>query len=218
MPVSLVIDAFRDEAARLSAALAEQSPAAFARPSLCPPWTVAELLWHVSTAAGRVSGMLAAPEPEAGPGEDLTGAVGYYRPDQRFSAATNADRVAVAQHGAAGQSPADLVAGFDGAWRGAYADAAAAPPGRRVRTRHGDLMLLAEFMRTRVLEVAVHGLDLAAGLGCPPWLTVPAAEVVADLALPAGPRAAAPLPRRLWASGCPGIGPPWWPRSPAGPR
>jgi hypothetical protein len=48
-------------------------------------------------------------------------------------------------------------------------------------------MLLAEFMRTRVLEVAVHGLDLAAGLDCPPWLTVPAAEVVADLVLPAGP-------------------------------
>jgi uncharacterized protein (TIGR03083 family) len=187
MPDSLVVDAFRDEAARLSAALAEQSPAAFARPSPCPPWSVADLLWHVSTAAGRVSGMLAAPEPEAGPGEDLTEAVAYYRPDRRFSAATNADRVATARRGAAGQSPADLVAGFDRAWRAAWADVTAAPPGRRVRTRHGDLMLLAEFMRTRVLEVAVHGLDLAAGLDCPPWLTVPAADVVADLVLPAGP-------------------------------
>jgi len=34
-----------------------------------------------------------------------------------------------------------------------------------VLTRHGDVMLLTEFMRTRVLELAVHGLDLAAGVG-----------------------------------------------------
>jgi uncharacterized protein (TIGR03083 family) len=187
MPVSLVTDAFRDEAARLSAALAGQPAAAFARPSPCPPWTVADLLWHVSTAAGRVSGMLAAPEPAAGPGEDLTDAVGYYRPDRRFSAEVNAGRVSAARDGAAGRSPADLLAGLDRAWRGAWADAAAAPPGRRVRTRHGDLMLAEEFMRTRVLELAVHGLDLAAGLDCPPWLTVPAAGVVAGLLLPAGP-------------------------------
>jgi hypothetical protein len=40
-----------------------------------------------------------------------------------------------------------------------------------VRTRHGDVMLLTEFMRTRVLELAVHGLDLATGLGRDPWLT-----------------------------------------------
>jgi hypothetical protein len=31
-----------------------------------------------------------------------------------------------------------------------------------VLTRHGDRMLLTEFLRTRVLELAVHGLDLAA--------------------------------------------------------
>ena len=46
-------------------------------------------------------------------------------------------------------------------------------------------MLLTEFLRTRVLELAVHGLDLAAGLGCQPWLTPAAADLVADVLLPA---------------------------------
>ena len=55
-----------------------------------------------------------------------------------------------------------------------------------MRTRHGDLMLLSEFLRTRVLELAVHGLDLAAGLNRDPWLTPEAAAVVAELMLPTG--------------------------------
>jgi hypothetical protein len=37
-----------------------------------------------------------------------------------------------------------------------------------------------------VLELAVHGLDLAAGLDRPPWLTDAAADVVEKLVLPAG--------------------------------
>jgi hypothetical protein len=71
--------------------------------------------------------------------------------------------------------------GFARAWRAADAAVAAAPPGRLVRTRHGDAMALTEFLRTRVVEVAVHGLDLAEALDRRPWLTPTAAAVVADL-------------------------------------
>ena len=53
-----------------------------------------------------------------------------------------------------------------------------------MQTRHGDPMLLAEFLRTRVLELAVHGLDLAAALDREPWMTAPAAGVTEDLLLP----------------------------------
>ncbi|MFJ3877869.1 hypothetical protein ACIPW5_10460 [Streptomyces sp. NPDC090077] len=43
---------------------------------------------------------------------------------------------------------------------------------------------------TRVVEVAVHGLDLAEGLGRPPWLTPQAADVLLELLLgPDGPAA-----------------------------
>jgi uncharacterized protein (TIGR03083 family) len=197
MAADAVLDGFAAEARSLAAAMAAAPAAAFGAPSPCPPWTVSELFAHVASAAGRVCGMLAEPEPEPGPGDQgLVSAAGYYRADRRFSAATNADRIATAQRGAAGSGPAGLRAEFDRAWRSALADAAAAPPGRRVRTRHGDLMLLTEFMRTRVLELAVHGLDLAAGVGRDPWLTGAAAAVVEELVLP-GERGAAGLREQL---------------------
>ncbi|TNH26533.1 maleylpyruvate isomerase family protein [Micromonospora orduensis] len=70
---------------------------------------------------------------------------------------------------------------FEQSWRAADAAVAAAPPERVVRTRHGDAMRLTEFLRTRVVEVGVHGLDLAVALDRPPWLTPQAAAVIADL-------------------------------------
>jgi uncharacterized protein (TIGR03083 family) len=197
MAADAVLDGFAAEARSLAAAMAAEPAVAFGAPSPCPPWTVSELFAHVANAAGRVCGMLAGPEPEAGPGgQGLVSAVGYYRADRRFSAATNADRIVTAQRGAAGSGPADLRAEFDRAWRSALADAAAAPPGRRVLTRHGDVILLTEFMRTRVLELAAHGLDLAAGVGRDPWLTDAAAAVVVELILP-GEDGAAGLRQRL---------------------
>ena len=54
-----------------------------------------------------------------------------------------------------------------------------------MRTRHGDLISLTEFLRTRVLELAVHRLDLAVALGREPWMTQPAAQVTEELLLPA---------------------------------
>ena len=54
------------------------------------------------------------------------------------------------------------------------------------QARRAAALLLTEFLRTRVLELAVHGLDLAAGLGRQPWMTAAAARVAEDLVLPAG--------------------------------
>jgi hypothetical protein len=47
-------------------------------------------------------------------------------------------------------------------------------------------MLLTDFARTRVVELAVHGLDLASGLDMRPWMTGEATGVVIDLLLPDG--------------------------------
>ena len=51
-------------------------------------------------------------------------------------------------------------------------------------------MLLTEFLRTRVLELAVHGLDLAAALAHEPWMTSEAADVTEEVLLPAAAAAA----------------------------
>lgn len=176
-----IVQAFGAEARRLSEVLADVGDADFARASPCPPWTVLELLCHVRIGAGRVAGMLAEPEPSGGP---LIPAPGYYRPGDRFSPAVNNERIEVAQRAASGLTGRAAAHAFGQAWRDTLVLIEHAPQERVVLTRHGDRMLLTEFLRTRVLELAVHGLDLAAGLGRPPWITDGAAAVVQDLMLP----------------------------------
>jgi uncharacterized protein (TIGR03083 family) len=185
MPVmtpEMILEAFGAESQVLSEVVAGTDDATFARPTLCAPWTVAELVYHVRMTIGRLPGMLAAPEPA---GTSLVSAAAYYRPDQRFSAATNADRIQSAQRGAAtlpdGQARArDLAEARQLTW----ALLQVTPPGRVVQTRHGDRMLLTAFLRTRVLELAVHGLDLATALERQPWMTALAAHVTEELLLP----------------------------------
>ena len=184
MASGAAVDAFGAEAGRLSEQVLGADETAFARGSRCPPWSVGELLYHVRIGAGRLPGMLAEPEPADGP---LISAAGYFRPGERFSPGVNDDRIAAAQRGAAALGTGAAVArDFDRAWRESWAKVGQAGQARVVRTRHGDRMLLSEFLRTRVLELAVHGLDLAAGLARPPWMTDAAARVVAELLLPAG--------------------------------
>lgn len=181
------LGAFRAEAEALTAAAATLTEADLVRPSPCPPWTIAALLCHVVIATGRVDQAVAAGQEGAAaqsPGP-LVDARGYYRPDTRFSAAVNADRIDVAANLAVrlGTGPAirdELAAACDRT----LAAVESAPPDLEIRTRHGDRMLLAEFLVTRVVELGVHGLDLAGGLDREPWLTAPAAEVIEALLLP----------------------------------
>jgi uncharacterized protein (TIGR03083 family) len=183
--------AFRAEAQALASAAGAVDESDLTRPSPCPPWTIAALLCHTITAAGRIDQAVAAgragadARDGAGPRGRLVDARGYYSPDERFSSAVNADRIDTAA-----QLAADL--GTASAMRAELAAATertltvlrTEPPDLEVRTRHGDRMLLTEFLVTRVVELGVHGLDLATGLGRPPWLTPPAAEVIEDLLVP----------------------------------
>ncbi|MFJ1796417.1 maleylpyruvate isomerase N-terminal domain-containing protein [Kitasatospora griseola] len=172
-----VEQAFRAEAGALGAALTGLGAGEWARPTRCEPWTVVELLAHVRVAVGRVEAMLAAPEPERA---EVT-AVGYYRPDERFDAATNRARIALARDTAGGDTEA--VAAFERTWQGVAARFEEETEARVVRTRHGDPMLLTEFTITRVVELAVHGLDLADALDRPAWLTDEASDVLEELLL-----------------------------------
>jgi uncharacterized protein (TIGR03083 family) len=168
----MALTVFRAEAEALALALGRLDPAAWERPTRCVPWTVRELVGHLVTAVGRVPAALAEPVPARAD----TDAVSYYSPDHRFSGATNADRVQVAQARASGADVATLLDDLAATTRAAV-DACLGEPGSRVvRTRHGDAMALSEFLTTRVVELAVHGLDVADAVGREPWLTAPAAE------------------------------------------
>ncbi|WP_433528862.1 maleylpyruvate isomerase N-terminal domain-containing protein [Micromonospora sp. CA-263727] len=171
-----VRDAFADECARLGAVLPTLDDADLARPTDCPPWNVAQLLAHVHTGVGRLADMLA----DEAPAQPHVNAAEYFGV-AKFTPQVDADRIASAQASGAPDSASRVAVEFDRAWRATLAAVDADSPGRVVRTRHGDAMAVTEFLRTRVLEVGVHGLDLAAALDRPAWLTPAAGRVIADL-------------------------------------
>ncbi|MFI6401454.1 maleylpyruvate isomerase family mycothiol-dependent enzyme [Streptomyces sp. NPDC050548] len=188
-----VVEAFRLEATQLAQAMTGVSAAEWRLPTRCAPWKVGDLLAHVRVVIAWLPGMLAAPAPTRAE----VSATEYYRPDDRFTPDTNAARIALAQDHAAGQlSGAALVDDFNATWQQVDRLCRAEPEGRVVRTRHGDPMLLSEFLLTRVVEVAVHGLDLADALGREPWLTPEAADLVQGLLL--GPDGTAALEHLGW--------------------
>ncbi|MDX3309802.1 maleylpyruvate isomerase family mycothiol-dependent enzyme [Streptomyces sp. ME08-AFT2] len=189
------MEAFRLEAGQLTQGVTGLSAAEWRLPTRCAPWTVSELLAHVRVVIAWLPDMLAAPAPDRA----WVSAVEYYRPDDRFAPDTNAARVALAQDHAAEQlSGAALADDFNATWQQVGRLCQAEPEGRVVRTRHGDPMLLSEFLVTRVVEVAVHGLDLADALGREPWLTTQAADLVQDLLL-GGPDGATALEKLGWS-------------------
>jgi uncharacterized protein (TIGR03083 family) len=185
MSLNRAPEAFGAEAAALAAVAAGLADADLRRPSPCPPWTVGDLLAHVAIASGRIGPAIEAAAADASGA--VVSAPGYYRPDQRFSPAANADRIDVAAALATRLGTAAAIsAELSRVCEQSLGLLRAAPPDQLLRTRHGDLMLVSEFGVTRVLELGVHGLDLAVGLHRPPWLTDEAAAVLEDLLLPGG--------------------------------
>ncbi|MCC3763267.1 maleylpyruvate isomerase N-terminal domain-containing protein [Glycomyces sp. TRM65418] len=176
--MAAVLEAFNAESERLATVLAGLGPDDWAAPTRCEPWDAAALTAHITMAVGRLDTMLDAPEPETA----TVDAAGYYRPDERFSPAENDARLDSAAL-AARTGGAAVAADFTATWRRVATRCAAAPTGRRVTTRHGDPMTLADFLTTRVVEVAVHGIDLADALDRPRWTTPEAADRLTALLL-----------------------------------
>ncbi|MFI8392430.1 maleylpyruvate isomerase family mycothiol-dependent enzyme [Streptomyces sp. NPDC085540] len=175
-----VLEAFQLECGALGNAVAGLSETEWDLPTRCTPGTVRDLLGHICVVIDWLPAMLDASEP----GEAEISAVGYYRPDERFSPQTNSRRIALAQNRATGAADgAAFTEDFAATWRRAERLCRAQPSGRTVPTRHGDAMLLSEFVLTRVVEVAVHGLDLADALGREAWLPPAAGDAVAELLL-----------------------------------
>ena len=163
------------ECARVSDVLGVLRDDEFSRPTRCPPWDVKQLAAHLWNALDRLRTCLAEPSPS----EPTSDAVTYWRSYDPVADASSvaARSVEVAARFADG---AELAASFDAHWRICVETARGADPARLVRTRVADLRL-DEFAATRVLEAAVHGLDLAEALGREPWMTPAAAEVTTSI-------------------------------------
>ncbi|WP_030156030.1 maleylpyruvate isomerase N-terminal domain-containing protein [Glycomyces sp. NRRL B-16210] len=186
MTLSAPLEALNAETDRLSAILAGLAPRAWSRPTRCAPWDVSALCAHLTIGLSRLVPMLDAPAPPAA----TVDAAGYFRPDARYSEAVNTTRLDDALGAAAGAGGPALAATFDLIRRNVLAGCGHQPPGRLVTTRHGDPMTLADFLTTRVVEVAVHGIDLADALDRPRWTTPEASAHVSELLLGPGVEAA----------------------------
>jgi uncharacterized protein (TIGR03083 family) len=152
--------------------VAELPPEAFVTPTRCPPWDVRILVGHMVRDLDRVVTYLNEPAPDAAPAD----AISYWRSyDPRAEGA----RITASSTEAADRfdSTEALVLGLEETLRLCLAAARVEEPGRLLRTRLTTVRL-DEFLKTRILEIGVHGLDLADALDRDPWLSPAAASVV----------------------------------------
>ena len=175
-----VLEAIETEATALGAATLHLSDGGFARATPCEPWSVKDLLAHLLIASSRVGGMLTGPPPDQADASALE----YFRRD-RYGAGLDQERVDQARERAAEfGSGRELLEATLAAAAEMVSLCQAEPDVRRVSTRWHDDMLLTEYLGTRVFELAVHGLDLANGLGRSAWMSGAALAVTTGILAP----------------------------------
>lgn len=159
------LDILDDECSRVVAALRTASEGDFTRPTRCTAWDVKGLVGHLWRDVDRLVTCLDT-EPAPTPSCD---AITYFR---AYDPVADASSIATQSLEVAAryETGAAALAAFDEHRAACIAVVRPLAPERLVRTRIAT-MRLDEFVKTRVLELAVHGLDLADALGSPPWLT-----------------------------------------------
>jgi uncharacterized protein (TIGR03083 family) len=153
----------------------ELTDADFSSPTRCPPWDVRVLIGHMIRDLDRVVTYLEEPAPDAA----ATDAITYfssYDPRAEGAAITASSTETADRYGSA----AALVMGLEETLRRCLDRAGAEDPGRILRTRLTTIRL-DEFLKTRILEIGVHGLDLADALERDPWLTGAAGRVILEI-------------------------------------
>jgi uncharacterized protein (TIGR03083 family) len=171
-----VLDVLAAECGACAAVVTTLSEDDFDLPTRCPPWDVKALVGHIWRDVDRILVYTAEPAPE----EADSDAIAYYRSgdDPAASAADVARRgFEAAARFATGH---ELARDFDDRWRRAAEVAASTPPERLVRT-FGPCLRLDQYLCTRLLEAAIHGLDLADAIGREPWITPRATALVRSM-------------------------------------
>ncbi|MFC7623070.1 maleylpyruvate isomerase N-terminal domain-containing protein [Microlunatus sp. GCM10028923] len=144
------------------------------RPTNCPPWDLTELIVHL-VGGVRVGEFRTAP-PGARPRE----AADYYRRPERDTVEYRDSNVQQAQQATA-RLEGSAAEALDGSLRDAVASLTADDLDRVVEIPRVGPMRLREWLTTRVIALAAHGLDVAITLGRPPWTTPSAHAVMAPV-------------------------------------
>lgn len=174
---SVVEPALGAEVTALEEVLLGLSESEVMLPTRCAPWDVAALSVHTVGSLNQV--LVALDQGRPGVSEGSVSAAGYYVPEVRFSPEVNAARVAGAvERASRREDAAEPGRVLRGTWDALAGRLPGEPVDRRIVTRHGDPMLLTDYLVTRVVEVVLHGLDLADALGREPWTSGAALDVV----------------------------------------
>jgi len=168
------LTALDEESRSLSAVLRQLGPEDFRRLTNCPPWDLGELVVHI----GMSIHLGDDDRPAAAPGSGVRSAADYYRRPERDTAPYRQANVDRTQRQASGllatTSPARW---FDEVSADTVARLDRLDLGRIVEIPGCGPMKLADWVVTRVISVAAHGLDVALTLGVEPWTSRPALDV-----------------------------------------
>jgi uncharacterized protein (TIGR03083 family) len=171
------LEALRGECELVSQTVLGLPEARFTEATRLPAWNVGELLGHMYRDIDRINTALTTDPPAAAD----TDSVSYWT---RYDPATDGPDIAQrAREVAAGyESGQALAAGWDEMWRRALGQAETTDRERVVVT-WGPALTFDEFLRTRVLEITVHRMDLNDALDLPPDPTEAGLEVTEEILL-----------------------------------
>jgi len=169
-----VVEALAREVGSVGKALHRFKAADWIAPTRCPPMSVTDLAAHMLRGANRIDQML-----DDGPIDDepQKDAVTYFQYDAAAEAPAILKRAQ--EDAAAFDSTATLVKAWDERWSHALRRAREA--GDPVLPTIFGTMRLTEYLRTRVLEVTVHHMDVDDALGRDPHPDAGALEVTGDV-------------------------------------
>jgi uncharacterized protein (TIGR03083 family) len=175
-PPEDVVDILATECAACAAVATTLSEDDFGLPTRCPPWDVKALVGHIWRDVDRILMYAAGPAPDAADSDALA----YYGAD--YDAVASAPDVTRRgfEAAAAFATGHELAQDFDDRWRRAVELARSMAPDRLIRT-FGPCLRLDQYLCTRLLEAAVHGLDLAHAIEREPWITAGATALVRSM-------------------------------------
>jgi len=170
------VDALEAETIKLGDFLGSLVSEDWRLPTRCPPLNVRELAVHALRGAYRIIDTFASPALDGEPEKD---AITYWRYDP---AAVGKGVVERAQAESEARSAgADIAAEWRETWADALATArAGADDDRLIPTIPGTIRLR-EFLKTRCIEVTIHGMDLRHALGLEPDPSAGGLEATCDV-------------------------------------
>jgi len=172
------LEGLREECAAVSEALRGITEEAFATATRCPSWDLKELVGHLYDDVDAINHAT----PVQPPATTDTDAVSYWRSYDITPVSADARSIAESAKRIAARyrSGTDLAQAWDDLWI-ATADAAEGIERTAVVASDGLALTFDDLLRTRVLEVTVHRMDLEDALGRRGWGTGTAVGIVDEI-------------------------------------